>query len=435
MIPNKTIPVYTHRIFVASTLLLLLLAAQSLLTSCDSDTSFIGESLQPPSELMNAMHMDSLTLNAYTFTHDSVKTSNFQYALVGSLFEPVFGSSRASFLSRVRLDGTDTYPTEFTPGPDAVGDSIVLTLLPHSFYGDPETILNLKIYKLTEDILRDSSYYENHNPQFDPATEHTVEVSMTDTLIRVVLDSTFINGMFDDVDTIETQSELREHFKGIYITADSTTLAGDGAIMSIDLLSFESTMIYHYRKPNDSLLYYYEFQLNISSARANMFSHDHSTGQIAHLNDTTMQDTLLYIQGIGGTYGRVDIPYLNELNNIGPRAINKAEISFKTIDYVDTTYYPPPENLLLLYKNEDGEFQELFDLNLGDDFFGGSLDDETGEYTFNVTNHVRAYLDGEISHPTLYVFVKNITVSPERVALFNSNKPNNIRFRILYTLL
>ena len=433
MIRNKSILELPTRIFLATRLFVLLLLVQSLLSSCNSDSTLIGESLQPLSELMKAKHVDSLTINAYTLSHDSMPTSNSQYALAGTMMDPMFGSSRASFLSRARLDGSDTYPEAFTPGPDAIGDSLVLTLLPKSYYGDPSTKMNMKVYRLTEDILQDSTYYADHDPQFDPATENSKVVSVTDSLIRIVLDSTFYKVLVDGVDTIKLNSELREHFKGIYVTVDSLPVEGEGAIMSLDLLSYQSTLFFYYRKPGDTLIYQYEFLLNISSARANLFSHDHSAGQITHLNDTVTEDTLIYVQGIGGTYVRIDVPYLKELNNMGIRAINKAQISFKSQDYVDTAFYPPPDRLILYKKNDEGIFAELFDLQLGDDYFGGLLDDETGKYTFNITNHVMEFMDGDKSTFSLYLFVKGVTIAPERVTLFNGTAPDNIRFRIIYT--
>ena len=69
--------------------------------------------------------------------------------------DPDFGSTKTSFLTRLRLDGADTYPEPFMPGPGAMADSILLYLLPGEVYGDPATKLNLKVYRLSEDIFRD----------------------------------------------------------------------------------------------------------------------------------------------------------------------------------------------------------------------------------------------------------------------------------------
>lgn len=437
---NKPILANSNRNFNPSNILLLFLLVQSLITSCDSDSTLIGESLQPLSELMNAYHMDTLTIKAYSIAQNPIQTSNFSLALVGSIMDPYFGSTMASFLSRVRLNGSDTDPNYFAPGPGAMADSIVLTLLPSRFYGDPATKMNLKVYRLSEDILRDSVYYSDHVPLYEPATEHIDTISVTDSLIRFVLDTTFFANTLADIDTIESNEELREHFKGIYVTADPVHVEGEGAILLLDILSYESSMTLYYTKitATDTLHLNYEFLISINSARANMISHDHLVGQFTYLNDTITEDTLIYVQGMGGIYARIDFPYLDNLSNlaeIGHFALNKAEISFKPIEYDDSAFYPPPDKMLLYTKDEEGEFTNLFDFNLGDDYFGGTLDEEDGEYTFNITNHVKEYLFKNIPHSSVYLFVENMTISPERVTLFNGSTPDNIRFRIIYTLL
>jgi len=433
MIRNNTILINSGRISTTNIILILFLLLESLFISCNSDSTLIGESLQPPSELMNPSFTDTLSVKAFSFSQDSIRTSSFSRALIGSIMDPDFGSTKTSFLTRIRLDGTDTYPEPFMPGPGAMADSIVFYLLPGEVYGDPATKLNLKIYRLSEDIFRDSVYYSNHVPQYDPATEHSQVITMQDTLIRIVLDTTFFTNTLADVDTITTNAGLREIFKGIYITADSIPVEGEGAILQMDILSYLSSMFLYYRKPSDTLLYDYEFLITGNSGRINMISHDYSMGQISSLNDTITEDTLIYVQGLGGTYARIDFPTIEELNELGDIAINKAEISFKSIEYIDTAFYPPPDKLSLFTKKEGGEFTSLMDYNLGDNYFGGSLDEESGEYTFNITNHFKEYLTGDIPVSSVYLFVETTTISPERITLFNGTAPNNIRLRIIYT--
>jgi hypothetical protein len=432
MIKDRFILVAATRIYNTFRIFLLVVAVPFILTSCDDDITNIGESLQPLSELMKAKRIDTLSVNAYSLSFDSILTTNFEFAMAGTMTEPVFGSSKASFIHRVRLGGSDTYPTPFKPGPTAVGDSLVVTFLPNSFYGDSATKMNMRIYRLDEDILKDDLIYSNYEPQIDMASEHSQVISVKDTLIKFVLDSTFYHPLLDGVDSIGTNEDLRGVFKGIYVTVDEDPVEGEGAIMSLDLLSTLSTVSLYYHWQDDTIKYVYDFAFNISSARANLFEHDHSIGQIANLNDTVMEDTLVYVQGIGGTYVRIDIPYLNELVHSDIRAINKAELSVKSIDYIDSTFYPPPDKLIL-YQKVDDVFTELFDMRLGENYFGGSFDDETSRFTFNMTSHVTDYLENPDSPFTLYLMVEGVIVAPERITLFNGTAPNNIRLKIIYT--
>ncbi len=425
MTSNRAILTHSNRIFFLPYIFLLILLFQVLFISCNSDSTLIGESLQPPSERIHAHYLDTLTIQAFTLSKDSILSSGALLATVGHLEDDYFGSSTASCLFRVRLDNDD-----FAPGPDAIADSLVLTLLPDNFYGDSVTKMVLKVYRLDEDIFLESDYYSNLNPILDLATEHSDTIAVTDTLIRFVLDTTFFVDVLQDIDTIDSNAELREYFKGIYIAADPVPLEGEGAILLLNLLSSDSKMTLYYRTPTDTADY--DFLISTTSARVNMFSHDHSLKM-----DTTgtVEDTLIFVQGMAGTYARIDFPFLDDLKEMGDLAINKAEITFKIFEYQDSATYPPPEKLTLLTMNDEGEFIYLFDSQLGEEYFGGTLDEEEGVYSFMITNHVKDYLAGDTPHSTIYLFVGNQVTSPERTILINSSSPNNIRFKIIYTLL
>jgi len=431
MTPNRAILTHSNRIFFSPYILLLILLVQVLFISCNSDSTLIGESLQPPSERIHAHYLDTLTIQAFTLSQDSILSSGALLATVGHLEDDYFGSSTASCLFRVRLDNDD-----FAPGPDAMADSVVLTLLPDNFYGDSVTKMILKVYRLDQDIFLDSVYYSDLDPILDLATEYSDTIAVTDTLIRFVLDTTFFVDVLQDIDTIDSNAELREYFKGIYVTVDPLPIEGEGAILLFNLLSSDSKMTLYYRTPTDTLDY--DFLISTTSARVNMFSHDHSSGQINDfLNNDPNTDTLLFVQGMAGAYARIDFPYLDDLKEkeMGVLAINKAEITFKIFEYQDYAIYPPPEALMLLTINDEGEFMSLFDSQLGEEYFGGTLDEEEGVYSFTITNHVKDYLAGDTPHSSIYLFVGDQVTSPERAILINSSSPNNIRFKIIYTLL
>lgn len=430
MIPNRAILIPSHRTFYSPHLLLFVLLFQALFISCNSDSTVIGTSLQPPSEWMRAYYLDSIDIEAFTLSQDSIWSSSADTAFVGYLQDDYyFGTSTASFLSRVRLE-----TAYFKPGPDAVADSIVLTLLPARVYGDLATKLNLKAYRLEEDILLDTVYYSNKIPVYDPATEHAKIINVTDTLIRFVLDTTFfIKETLADIDSIGSNEDLRNYFHGVYVVADNNLIGGEGAIMLLDLLSDDSKMTIYYHTATDTTEY--DFLINITSARVNLFSHDHSRSMV-HMDTTgTNEGRMIFVQGLAGTYARIDFPYLDDLSDLGDVAINKAEITFRIFHREDSALYPPPEELMLYIKDEEGEFKVLFDSQLGSDYFGGTLDEEAGEYSFTITNYVKDYLAGEVPYSSVYLFVRNQAISPERVILYNSSPPNNIRLRILYTVL
>jgi hypothetical protein len=431
MIPNRTILTHSNRIFFSTEIILLILLVQALFIACNSDSTLIGESLQPPSERIHAHVLDNAPIQAFTLTQDSILSSGALLATVGHVEDDYFGSTSARCLFRVRLGASI-----FAPGPYAMADSLVLTLLPDAFYGDSATKMILKVYRLAEDIFFESDYYSNLIPEFDEATEYSDTIAVTDTLIRFMLDTAFFVPVLQDIDTVNDNAELRENFKGIYVTIDPVPVEGEGAILLLNLLSSDSKMTLYYRTPTDTLKY--DFLISSTSARVNMFSHDHSSGPSGPIDmDTTgtVDTTWIYVQGLAGTYARIDFPSLDDLNELGDLAINKAEITFKVFNYADTAVYPPPDALTLYTLNEEDEYTILLDNQLGEEYFGGTLDEEEGEYSFTITNHIKDYLYGRIPHSSLYLFVGNQVTSPERVILFNNDSTNNIRFRIIYTLL
>lgn len=429
MIQNRTILFRSDRIFFPPYIFSLLLLVQALFISCDNDSTLIGESLQPPSERIRAYYLDTLSIRAFTLSQDSILSSENYLATAGHLEDYYFGSSSASFLFRVRLDEED-----FAPGPNAIADSLVLTLLPDSYYGDSTTRMNLKVFRLDEDIFLESDYYSNLKPKIDEATEHAAAITVTDTLVRFVLDTTFFVNVLQEIDTIDSNAELREYFKGVYVTVDPEPVGGEGAIMLFNLLSSESKMTIYYHTPTDTAEY--EFLISNTSARVNLFSHDHSRSMV-HIDTTgTDEGRMIFVQGLAGTCARIDFPSLGDLKEMGDMAINKAEITFRIFNREDSALYPPPESLVLYILTEEGEFAILLDSQLGEEYFGGTLDEENGEYSFTITNYVKDYLAGTIPNTSLYLFVGEQATNPERVILYNSdNPPNTIRFRIIYTLL
>ncbi len=431
MTRNRAILTHSNRIFFIPRILLPVLFVLMLCISCNSDSTVIGESLQPPSELIRAYHLDDFQIEAFTLKQDSMITSNAALATVGSIRDDDFGSSSASFLFRVRLDNLD-----FAPGSGAVADSLVLTLLPDKFYGDELTRMSLTVYRLNEDVLLDSVYYSNKVPVYDTETMHIKTIGVTDTLIRFVLDTTFFldNLALAQIDTIDSNEELRGYFQGVYVTTASVPVEGEGAILLLDLLDDDSEMTMYYHNATDTLDY--DFIITATSARVNMFSNNYTLGEVKYfLENTPEDDSLIFVQGMAGTYARIDIPSLDDIKELGDVALNKAELTLKIYQYEDSALYPPPEELILLATNDDGDYVSLLDSELGEDYFGGTLDEETGEYSFTITNFVKDYLTGDNPNSSLYLFVGSQATTPNRVILSNSNSPNNIQLRIIYTML
>ena len=105
---------------------------------------------------VNVSFTDTLTIDAHSQRVDSVGTSRLLQNLLGSHYDPVFGTTTASFYTQLRLSQNDV-----NFGSNPVCDSIILTLDYNAFYGDSNQTQTIKVYQLDEDIFYDSTYYSN----------------------------------------------------------------------------------------------------------------------------------------------------------------------------------------------------------------------------------------------------------------------------------
>ncbi|PIY03924.1 MAG: hypothetical protein COZ21_08005, partial [Bacteroidetes bacterium CG_4_10_14_3_um_filter_31_20] len=62
-----------------------------VLFSCKKDFSTLGLDLQPGSDKINGITVDTATLKAYTVFEDSLSTDERTVSLLGSYTDPVFG--------------------------------------------------------------------------------------------------------------------------------------------------------------------------------------------------------------------------------------------------------------------------------------------------------------------------------------------------------
>jgi len=409
----------------------------TFLTGCENEASDLGGNIMPPGEKINVKYTDDFTLDAYTYSVDSVRSDKMGRALLGSKVDPVFGTSKADFITQTRLSG----PKDF--GSQPVADSLVLFLLTDGFYGDGETKQILEVYELTKIFYKDSSYYSNLSLEgiLNEAPIGTKTFRPSDTLISVKL-NTSIAQKIVDFGNYEHQEEFFEVFKGLYVTSEN--VLEEGGIVNLNLLSFDSKLTIYYHTDTDTISY--DFVINESSVRINRFSHDYETADVAyeisHLDDS-IHDTVIYAMGMGGVYTRIDLSFFESWRDSMPVAINNAEIIVSLSAYDPfSEMFPPPEKLELKTMNENNEFIFVFDALLGDDYFGGKLDEENGLYHFKITTHLQDFLLEEtddlaelMQKLTIYLFIGNSNLSPYRVVLSNGEKTNKITLKLTYSRL
>ncbi len=427
-----------------------------LVYSCKKDPYQVGINLLPPSDTLNVKTSDTASFVAYSVLQDTVRTDETALSILGSLMDPVFGSTTASFYMQYWL--SEEAP-DFGTNPGL--DSIVLRIPYGKIYGDTNALQTLKIYELSENIYYDSSYYSNRSAEtygvplanytFKPAPKDSVTVGgvKLPPHIRINLNNLtkyFGNKLLNAPATsLSTNVNFLEFMKGLYI--ESARAQSGGALLSFDPTSTLSNIVmYYHNATTDSLQF--SFLGVPHSARFNHFDHNHYLNAEPELrqqvlqHDTTLGKNNLYIQGLSGVRVRLRLPFINNFMKSGKIAVNSAVLTIKNAE-TDTTLQPPVKLTLVLVDSAE-RVGFLIDENEGTLYFGGSYNTSARTYKFRITRHMQQILDGKIKNYDMYLMANdptsNVLVS-NRVVLTGTNpqipafSDDRIKLQVIYTKL
>jgi len=398
--------------------------------SCKKENSDIGTNLQNQDQL-TLHYSDTTGIRSTIVKDDSVTTNGRSKVLLGSYVDDIFGLSQASFATQFRLSSNNV---DF--GTNPVVDSVVLYLDYIGFYGDTTTPQEIKVFKMSQDIFSDSSYYSNEDMSVmadlsSPLAQTTTSFSPnSSSSLHIKLDNNFGTNLIADSGYYANNDTFLTQYKGLYIT--STVVPTNGAIIYFDPVSENTKMtIYYHNNANDSLSF--DFLINENCAYFNLFSHDYTgtTFENDINQDTATSD--IYIQSMGGVKAKIDLDKLLTWKDSGNIAINKAEIILTINDTNnDMQVFAPPERLLLEIVDDNDGFDGPIDYYMDNSYFNGYYDETTSSYTFNISNHVQKIITGEETNTSLYIFPESNKVSAERTVISN-NGNNRIKLNITYT--
>ena len=450
-------------------LLIPILIITLVMTNCKEDPLKFGLDVLPQSDYLGVGYTDTITVKSYTVSQKHIISSNQSYTPFGSIVDPVFGKTKADFLTEFGPD----YSIDF--GTNPVLDSIFMVLHYSYYTGDSTMIPDASIYELTSN-LTDSIYYSD----FDPSgiigntkinISNAYQINDSTPIIYIRLDPEFGNRLLhmSDLDTANlayNRDLFKSYFKGLYVKTDQ--VSSGGAILNLNLAYDPLTI-----NPNISttslsyiLLYYhndsttagislqYRFSIyDVTDKRVNLFTHDYSGFPIENaINDTTRQDTVNYVQSLSGTTVMLKFPDLQKLKeDLGPVTIMKAELTIPLAANDTSALYPAANRVSLIAYDNDGNKVYLPDdpVYLGSNaisYFGGLLDSEKKQYSLNIGNYIQDYWQGKIKNYRLSLFTSSfnsVNLIPitdnalfaNRSVLnsgFNPTRP--IQLKITYTL-
>lgn len=412
-----------------------------LIFSCQTKTN-IGYGILPEDDLINAEIIDTFSLNVYTLSMDTLATSGVSDLLLGEYFDPIFGYSKASFVCQF---GLNEYPA-FYQESSHIADSAVLTLILDTtainYYGNNQADHRIKIYRLEND-LDSTTYYANQDPtEFmtgNLIADETININSGSDQVKIILDQSVAEDFLDAENEVFTESaNFIDFFKGIYVMSETENTRPE-AIYKFSVSS-ESVLTIHYHFDNDTLPpgdpLEFKVTVNSSSAkRFNMFEHDY-TGVSFENNiddEDSPQDSVAYIQGMGGLRTKIYIPHLEALNELGDIVIYRAELVVKTAPsyLTEENTYSAIENMLIAGHSTEYEYYLLPEYISGSSYLGEAYSDN--EYRFDIAAYIRNILDGTAENNGFYLFPSAGNVIFNRSVITTGDHSDKMKLYITYS--
>jgi hypothetical protein len=405
-------------------LALLVLSVPILLISCKKTTS-IGANLLPANDGVNAIATDTFTVLTQEEAELPVPTNGMSNYLLGSMKDPIFGTSYAAIYTQVQLSTDD-----ISFGDSVTVDSMVLSLPFYgapSYYGIQNVPQTIDVYQMTQSLAPATTYYSNQSFSFNPTpigvkkfipnvasytTSPTILGTVLPPQVRIKLSSVFVQELLSQSGSgTFTNNSTFQHFLNGLLIAPDTSAGFGGGIMYFDMTNAN---IYVYGKQGkvnitSELATYFPINSAVG-VTTDLYKHNYTGTKIPGiLSKDSASNSVLYLQSMGGLRAKVTIPHLK---NLGTNTlINKAELELvqihqSNVPAIDTAFSPPSSvevvNDSLTYDYTMEDFNNAF-LTYGGTAipttnpFGDSVD----EYVVSIADQLQYELTGNPTGSTI----------------------------------
>ena len=328
--------------------------ASFIFISCEKSTGALGLDLVVDGKAVLGIKR-TIPLIITSEATDSIQTTEPQNVIVGYLDDMVFGTSQNSFVSQYILSQTNP-----NFGDDAICDSAKLVMLYTGYYGDTNTLIEINVHELEQELKADTSYYSNEKfltgsllgfSQFRPRPN--TAPAFEDTLIIpsaiINIDPAWVNNKIilpaiADDPAFDSNDDFVKYFKGIQVSASRM----GNCTPFLDVNSAASFLRIYYRKePTDTVAQKFDLYAEVGLASANLSEFDYTNAEFDLDNqDTVNGEELLYVQSMGGTSSRINLEALKTYKD-SAFIINKAELVFHVSSGTDVVNQPPKSLYLL----------------------------------------------------------------------------------------
>lgn len=339
--------------------------------------------LIPPVDNINTFALDNFGLVMTTGVQDSLVTNDYTNNTVGIGYisdDPFFGkTTMGAYMQFLQPSAAAfSFPTGFSL------DSALL-LLPYSkfSYGDTlpaaGNLQYLNVYRVTGDLKREDSFkYYNFDVVATAPTPigsgiinlealtDTFALPNGDTLshqLRIKLDHSFAQEFLNADSSVFANSDaFLGFFKGIYVAPDVSHPQSRIAYFNLLGSATNNTARISFFGKVDTTSRIYSFAYSsLATAFFNTIKRDYSGNPAAaYHNQPGISDSII-IQEYPGFNTTITI---NDLDQIPPAIINKAQLVFYVLPTGGTATFPPPMQLYPEEIADDGTHSVLFDLLL-----------------------------------------------------------------------
>ena len=407
-----------------------------LSVGCEEKPDILGLDILPDS--IRAYCDTSEVVYAFTMETDSVVSNIKSGFLLGSHVDTIFGQTTASIITEFDLIEYGSYSFGTNPMPDSVFIRLDFT----GFKGDLMGDMEFFVYEFEEELRTDTNIYSNMDIEgrFNPAVLGSGEINASDSIVKISIEDTdFINKLLMAPDSVYKNNDyLQSYINGLYFVP--VLQSGEGAMLDLTLSSYPGVLgIYYRNEEEDSLDYFLEVG-GPASKKYNLFTYNFEGTPLAEsLNNGTGPDSNVYIGSPGLVNAIIRFPELSFWIDSMPIAINHAQLIITPVDSLSSGIgiRDYPASLDLLRYGEDGVNRFIYDYMLNQTTFGGSYDEETNSYSFNLKVHIQSYLDGNLENLDLILLPGSNAETYKQLIVYggNSRHPGKMRLEIVYTKL
>ena len=361
-----------------------------------------GIEIQPSNTQLGLFSTDTFEVICTAQRLDSVRTEASSFNSVGSYQDPVFGTSRNSYITQFRLSSENIDVNLLRTFKI---DSVVLATVYIGYYGDLDP-QNFHVYRLTEDLNSDSSYYSNHSVVSDPTPIGKLENYSPNPAekflengeeqspqLRIRLDSSFGVDLLNAPALAYTSNEqFLLEFKGLHVKTENASQANNtGGQFLMDLEDdFSRVLVYYKTQAGESGIL--EYLINDKCVKFNLSDNDYSGSEVEQAIDNPITgESRLYIQSMGGIVSILKVPNLKQLNANGPVIINRAQFVL-TVEAGSNSRYAPLPKLYTFGITEEGNIFDTPDRK--EPYFTGGLTDDL-QYEMTMTRYYQQVLNGQ----------------------------------------